>query len=83
MASDDFESSFINSILNVTGEQPLNNQRNQLMLQYTIRTATELSYSFQQSIWKYLKSQKNKNKLTQISKCKIIKKRNNEKEIRK
>lgn len=41
MASGAFRSSPINSILNITGEQPLNNRRNQLMLQYAVRTATD------------------------------------------
>ncbi|XP_025406666.1 thiamine transporter 2-like [Sipha flava] len=34
MASGAFRNSLINSILNITGEQPLHNRRNQLMLQY-------------------------------------------------
>jgi hypothetical protein len=41
MASGAFRSSPINSILNITGEQPLSSRRNQLMLQYAIRTATD------------------------------------------
>jgi hypothetical protein len=40
MASGAFRNSLINSILNITGEQPLHNRRNQLMLQYAVRTAT-------------------------------------------
>jgi len=41
MASGAFKSNPINSILNITGEQSINNWRNQLMLQYAVRTATD------------------------------------------
>lgn len=41
MAIGAFRSNPINSILNITGEEPLNNRRNQLMLQFAIRTATD------------------------------------------
>ena len=45
MAIGAFRSNLINSILNIIGEQPLSSRRNQLMLQYTIRTVTDQNKS--------------------------------------
>jgi hypothetical protein len=41
MVAGAFRSNPVNSIPNITGEQPLSNRRNQLMLQHVIRTATD------------------------------------------